>query len=127
VSAVALGLLASAAVSEPSQATLVLPVLCFPQVLFSGGMLAVPAMAVAGRAISAATSVRWTFEAVGKSFDLNNLYAHGNSPLGPPLLAQYGNSFARTLWQDWAILTMFTVVFLAGTCWVLARKGSVSR
>jgi ABC-type multidrug transport system ATPase subunit len=127
VSAVALGLLASAAVTEPSQATLVLPVLCFPQVLFSGGMLAVPAMAAAGKAISAVTSVRWTFEAVGESFALNNLYAHGNSPLGPPLLAQYQDSFSRAIWQDWAILAVFTLVFLAGTCWVLARKSAVSR
>lgn len=126
-SAVALGLFSSAAVTEPSQATLVLPVLCFPQVLFSGGMLAVPAMAAAGKAISAITSVRWTFEAVGKSFDLNNLYARGNSPLGPPLLAQYGDSFSRALWQDWAILAAFTLLFLLGTCWVLGRKSAVAR
>ncbi|MET8178327.1 ATP-binding cassette domain-containing protein [Streptomyces sp. NPDC005336] len=50
--ALALGLLASAAVREPGQATLMLPLLCFPQVLFSGAFVPVPRMAWAGRAIS---------------------------------------------------------------------------
>src|SRR5262249_32353821 len=40
--ALALGLLCSAAVSEPAQATLMLPMLCFPQVLFVGAILPVP-------------------------------------------------------------------------------------
>ena len=38
VSALALGLLASAAVSNAAQAALALPMICFPQVLFAGGL-----------------------------------------------------------------------------------------
>ncbi len=42
-SALALGLLASAAVSNAAQAALALPMLCFPQVLFGGAIVPVDA------------------------------------------------------------------------------------
>ena len=58
-------LLISAAVSEPSQATVALPMACFPQVLFVGAILPVPAMAAVGRWISYAMTNRWAFEALG--------------------------------------------------------------
>ena len=48
--ALALGLLTSALVSGPEQATIAMPMLCFPQVLFSGAILPVPIMAFIGKA-----------------------------------------------------------------------------
>jgi ABC-type multidrug transport system ATPase subunit len=122
--AIALGLLASAAVTDPVQVTLALPMLCWPQVLFSGGMLPVPVMAAVGRAISYFTSARWAFEGLGKSLDIETLFAKGSSEVGPPLLAQYGDSFSRAVWQDWLILAAFTVVCLSATCWVLNGKSA---
>jgi ABC-type multidrug transport system ATPase subunit/ABC-type multidrug transport system permease subunit len=120
--ALALGLLASAAVSEPGQATMALPMLCFPQVLFSGAILPVPTMAQVGKAISFPLSTRWTFEGLGKDIDLNHLWAFGDSPLGQPLLASYGDTFTRAVAADWMILAAFTLFFL-GYAWVLlARK-----
>jgi ABC-type multidrug transport system ATPase subunit len=120
--ALALGLLASAAVSEPQQATLMLPLLCFPEVLFSGAFVPVPQMAWAGRVLSAAMTNRWAFEALGGAIGLPHLWAHGASPLGPPLLASYGDSFARSSWVGWLLLAGFTALFLAGAWAVLARK-----
>jgi ABC-type multidrug transport system ATPase subunit len=67
--ALTLGLLTSAAVGNPSQATLALPMLCFPAVLFSGAILPVQVMAGVGAAISVAMPDRWAFEAIGH--DLN--------------------------------------------------------
>ena len=97
--ALGLGLLISAAVSEPSQATVALPMACFPQVLFVGAFLPVPAMAVVGRWISYAMTNRWAFEALGHSMGVTALWANGRSPLGPPLLASYGTTFGRpVLW-----------------------------
>jgi hypothetical protein len=64
VAALALGLLASAAVSDPAQATLALPMLCFPAVLFAGAVLPIGDMAAAGRAISIFVPARWGYEAV---------------------------------------------------------------
>jgi hypothetical protein len=120
--ALALGLLASAAVSQPGQATLMLPLLCFPQVLFSGAFVPVPQMAPVGRWLSWAMTNRWAFEALGSGIGLNALWAHGTSPLGPPLLASYGDSFGGPAARGWAWLGGFLVLFLAATWAVLARR-----
>ena len=120
--ALGLGLLISAAVSEPSQATIALPMLCFPQVLFVGAILPVPTMAAAGQWISYAMTNRWALEALGHSLGVAGLWANGRSPLGPPLLASYGTTFARPVAADWLILGGFTVAFLAATMAVVIRK-----
>ncbi|RKS73636.1 ABC-type multidrug transport system ATPase subunit [Actinomadura pelletieri DSM 43383] len=122
LAALALGLLVSAAVTDPTQATMALPMLCFPQVLFVGAILPVPVMAAPGRWLSHAMSNRWAFEGLGHSLGVERLWGSGRSPLGPPLLASYGDTFARAVAVDWAVLGGFTVLFLAGTCLVLARR-----
>ncbi|GAA4604297.1 hypothetical protein GCM10023195_14620 [Actinoallomurus liliacearum] len=122
-----LGLLISAVVGDPAQATMALPMLCFPQVLFVGAILPVPVMAVAGRVLSYGMSNRWAFEALGHSLGVARLWAHGRSPLGPPLLASYGATFSRPVAVDWVILTGFTALFLALTCVVLARGTAYGR
>jgi ABC-type multidrug transport system ATPase subunit/ABC-type multidrug transport system permease subunit len=120
--ALGLGLLVSAAVSEPSQATIAMPMACFPQVLFVGAILPVPTMAVAGKWISYAMTNRWAFEALGNSLGVARLWATGRSPLGPPLLASYGSTFGRAVGVDWLILAAFTVAFFAATIAVVIRK-----
>ena len=65
VAALGLGLLASATVSNVAQATLALPMLCFPAVLFSGAILPVNLMAGVGAAFSWVIPSRWAFEAIG--------------------------------------------------------------
>jgi ABC-type multidrug transport system ATPase subunit len=120
--ALTLGLLCSAAVSEVAQASLLLPMLCFPQVLFVGAILPVPAMAVVGRLLSYAMSNRWAFEGLGHSVGVPRLWRDGGSPLGPPLLATYGDSFARTVWVDWLLLAGFATLFLLATGAVVSRK-----
>lgn len=121
-SALGLGLLISAAVSEPSQATIAMPMACFPQVLFVGAILPVPVMAVAGKWISYAMTNRWAFEALGNSLGVAKLWSSGTSRLGPPLLASYGDTFSRPVAADWAILGGFTVALLAATVAVVIRK-----
>jgi ABC-type multidrug transport system ATPase subunit len=120
--ALALGLLCSAAVSDATQATLMLPMLCFPQVLFVGAILPVPVMAAVGRWVSWAMSNRWCFEALGHTIGVEHLWRDGGSPLGPPLLATYGHSFSRPVWQDWVALAGFAALFFVATCAVLAVK-----
>ena len=114
VAALALGLLTSAAVTNPSQATLALPLLCFPAVLFSGAILPLAAMAPVGRVISALMPDRWAFEAIGHDLGLRRLFATGGSKLGPPLLAQYGNAGTHSTGFYWGVLVVFTAVFLIG-------------
>jgi ABC-type multidrug transport system ATPase subunit len=122
LAALALGLLTSAAVSGPAQATIALPLLSFPQVLFSGAILAVPIMATIGKAVSYGMADRWAFEGLGHELGLNRLLGDGASPLGRPLLAEYGDTFARGTWIAWAILAGMAIVFLVGAVAVCARK-----
>ncbi|WP_242892745.1 ATP-binding cassette domain-containing protein [Actinomadura litoris] len=122
LAALALGLLVSAAVTDPAQATMALPMLCFPQVLFVGAILPVPVMAAPGRWLSYAMSNRWAFEGLGHSLGVERLWGSGRSPLGPPLLASYGDTFSRSVLVDWALLAGFAALFLAATCLVLSRR-----
>ena len=124
--ALTLGLLASAAVDNPSQATLALPMLCFPAVLFSGAILPVHVMAQVGKWISAVIPVRWAFEAVGRDLEIRELLLGGGSPLGPPLVASYGEAGLDPIATYWSYLAAFAVVFLVGAWMILRRKMSRS-
>jgi ABC-type multidrug transport system ATPase subunit len=124
--ALTLGLLTSAAVGNPSQATLALPMLCFPAVLFSGAILPVHVMAGVGAAISTIIPDRWAFEAIGHDLGVRHLLAHGGSPLGPPLLQAYGNAGTQTTGVYWLYLAAFAVVFFAGAWITLVRRCSSS-
>lgn len=127
VAAVTLGLLASAAVSNPAQATLVLPMLCFPAVLFSGAILPVHVMAEVGRWISLFVPVRWAFEAVGRDFEVRQLLVEGGSPLGPPLVATYGSAGQQETTTYWLILAAFAIAFFLGAWAVLQARLRTSR
>ena len=120
--ALTLGLLTSAAVANPAQATLALPMLCFPAVLFSGAIVPVHVMASVGAAISALMPDRWAFEALGHDLGIRHLLAKGGSPLGPPLLRAYGDAGTQTTGVYWDYLGAFAVVFFAGAWVTLARK-----
>jgi hypothetical protein len=121
VAALGLGLLASAAVGNVAQATLALPMLCFPAVLFSGAILPVHLMAGPGAALSAVIPSRWAFEAMGHDLGARHILASGGSPLGPPLLESYGSAGTQPTVAYWSILGAFAVVFLVATWAVLNR------
>ena len=116
-----MGLLTSAAVRDPSQATLALPMLCFPAVLFSGAILPVNVMAGAGAAISLVVPDRWAFESVGRLLGIRELLEGGGSPLGPPLVASYGDAGTLATGTYWAILAAFALAFLLAAWPVLRR------
>jgi hypothetical protein len=121
VAALALGLLTSASVGNVAQATLALPMLCFPAVLFSGGILPVHLMARAGAVLSTAMPTRWAFEGVGHDLGAERILAHGGSPLGPPLLESYGDAGGHSTGWYWLLTAGFAAAFLVGTWLVLVR------
>jgi hypothetical protein len=127
IAALGLGLLTSAAVGNVSQATLALPMLCFPAVLFSGAILPVHLMAPAGSALSVVIPSRWAFEAIGHDLGARRILADGSSPLGPPLLASYGDAGTASTGTYWLILAAFVVVFLVATWGVVVRSTRTSR
>ncbi len=119
IAALSLGLLTSAAVGNVAQATLALPMLCFPAVLFAGAILPVHLMAKAGAAFSGAMPTRWAFEAIGHDLGARRILARGGSTLGPPLLESFGNAGRASTAVYWLILSAFAVVFLVATWGVL--------
>ena len=123
LAALGLGLLTSASVGNVAQATLALPMLCFPAVLFSGAILPVNLMASAGAAFSTVIPSRWSFEAIGHDLGARRILADGGSPLGRPLLASYGDAGTQSTGTYWLILAAFAVVFLVGT-WAVIVRGS---
>ncbi|BBX71142.1 ATP-binding cassette domain-containing protein [Mycolicibacterium psychrotolerans] len=117
-SALALGLLASAAVSTAAQAALALPMLCFPQVLFGGAIVPVDAMAAPGRLISAALSNRHAFEALGRHLDLDRYTAT------VPAMAAYRDTFTGGAAHSIGALAVLTVGLTLATVWVLTRRSA---
>jgi ABC-type multidrug transport system ATPase subunit len=122
VAALGLGLLTSAAVGNVAQATLALPMLCFPAVLFSGAILPVHLMAAPGSALSVVIPSRWAFEGIGHDLGARRILAEGGSPLGPPLLESYGDAGTQSTGTYWVILSAFAVVLLVATWAVMARS-----
>jgi hypothetical protein len=122
VAALGLGLLTSAAVSNVAQATLALPMLCFPAVLFSGAILPVHLMATPGAMFSAVIPSRWAFESIGHDLGARRILAEGGSPLGRPLLESYGDAGTQSTAMYWLILASFAVVLLVATWAVMVRS-----
>ena len=112
----ALGLLASASVTSPAQATLALPMLCFPQVLFSGAMVPVATMTGAGEAISRAMSDRWGFEAVARLLELD---------ASDPGVRAWSGAITGGIGAHVAILVAMTVGATVATMAVLSRRTRV--
>src|SRR4051794_23874013 len=119
IAALCLGLLASAAVTSTAQAALALPMLCFPAVLFSGAMVPNSVMAGAGRAISAAMSDRWAFEAIA---------GHLRIPARIGSASPYAGLGASSHATYWMLLAGFALVTAAGAyATVHHRAGQAAR
>jgi hypothetical protein len=116
VSALTLGLLASAAVSNASQAALALPMLCFPQVLFAGAVVPVADMAAPGRLFSLGLANRYSFEALGNGLRLDEFSST------VPSMRAYGDTFSGAVAPSWLMLAGFAALFALATVWVLHRR-----
>ena len=120
-SALALGLLASAAVSNAAQAALALPMLCFPQVLFGGAIVPVDQMATPGRLMSLVLSNRHAFDALGRDLDLDRY----TTTL--PAMSAYRDTFHGGTGASLIALASFAVVLTLATVWVLDRRSAPAR
>jgi ABC transport system ATP-binding/permease protein len=116
LSALALGLLASATVSNAAQAALALPMLCFPQVLFAGAVVPVADMAAPGRWLSLGLANRFSFEALGRALGLDQFTGT------LPAMRAYGGTFSGSVAGRWLVLAALAGVFALATVWVLRRR-----
>lgn len=116
VAGLAVGLLASAAVQNASQATMALPMLCFPQVLFAGAVVPVEEMATAGQVMSFGLIDRWSFEALGRTLEINALIGDDVATAG------YVPAFSGSPVAAWLTMAGIAVVATVATATVLARR-----
>ena len=116
ISALALGLFASAAVSSAAQAALALPMLCFPQVLFGGAIVPVDQMATPGRLMSVVLSNRHAFDALGRDLDLDRYAAT------LPAMSAYRETFQGGNTASLIALASFAVALTLATAWLLDRR-----
>jgi ABC-type multidrug transport system ATPase subunit len=123
IAATTIGLLASTAVTEPSHATLALPMICFPAVLFSGGVLPVASMAAAGRFISIGMPDRWAFEGLARLLDVQAL--GGDRATSP--LAQHGDAFTGGVGGHAAVMAIISLAALGATTWLLSWRATDGR
>ena len=117
-SALALGLLASAAVSNAAQAALALPMLCFPQVLFGGAIVPVDEMAAPG-----ALDELWPVQppcvrGTGSRPGSRPVHHHAAGDVRLPRHLQ------RRHRASLIALAAFAVVLTLATVWVLRRRSS---
>lgn len=70
--------------------------------------------------------MRWSFEAVGRDLGIRALLLEGGNPLGPRLVASYGDAGFRATGTYWAFLGITVVVCLLGALLVLARTADRS-
>jgi hypothetical protein len=96
-------------------------------VLFSGGVLAVRAMALPGELLSLVTPDRWAFEAIGAQLDLDGLLGGETSGRGGQLLAEHGSAFSHPATTQWLVLALFIGVLLVGARAVVARRTATAR
>ncbi|OBK64649.1 ABC transporter ATP-binding protein [Mycobacterium colombiense] len=116
ISALALGLFASAAVSNAAQAALALPMLCFPQVLFGGAIVPVDQMATPGRLMSLVLSNRHAFDALGRDLQLDRY----TTTL--PAMSAYRQTFQGGNVISLLALVSFAVALTLATAWLLDRR-----
>jgi hypothetical protein len=116
--ALATGLLASAAVRDTTQATLALPLICFPQVLFAGLLIPHPDMTLVGQRMSDVLATRWGFGAIGTNLGLEGLLDPGT--------AAYRPAFASSTLHGCVVLVVIGLVLTAATVAVLRRRTATS-
>jgi len=114
IAALATGLLASSAVGDTTQATLALPMICFPQVLFAGILVPRTAMTMVGRLMSDVLVTRWGFESIGDALGLGGGGGSGPDP--------FAATFKGTVAHGWVVLALVAATMLAGTVVVLRRR-----
>lgn len=116
LSALALGLLASALVRDAAQATLALPMVCFPQVLFAGAVIGVLDMAPAGSLLSHGMATRWGFEGIARSLDVESSMNFGGE------LAAFEPALTGAVASTAIVLCCITAALLAATVRVVHHR-----
>lgn len=123
----AVGLCISAAVPTSDRAVTIVPVAMIPQIMFSGGLIALSELGSA-KWLSAIFGARWAFQAFGR-LTKRDFYIGNPANPNPANGIRIPNSFWEQFQGSWVTgalgLVVLTVVFTGLAMWLVIRKSSV--
>jgi ABC-type multidrug transport system ATPase subunit/pSer/pThr/pTyr-binding forkhead associated (FHA) protein/ABC-type multidrug transport system permease subunit len=119
---VALGLLLSAFVANPDRAASIVPIILIPQIIFSGTLIKVAELPVAGKALSWFVAGNWGVQAVGQASGVGAVVNAASQLDAARNNAVAKDPFYIGVWPSILILLAMVVISLAITVWALRRK-----
>ncbi|MDQ2783625.1 MAG: ABC transporter permease, partial [Chloroflexota bacterium] len=119
---VALGLLLSAFVANPDRAASIVPIILIPQIIFSGTLIKVADLPVAGKILSWFVAGNWGVQAVGQASGVGAVVNAAARLEAGQNNANVKEPFYIGAWPSILILLVMAVISLGITVWALRRK-----
>ena len=119
---VALGLLLSAFVANPDRAASIVPIILIPQIIFSGTLIKVADLPVAGKILAWFVAGNWGVQAVGQASGVGDVVNAAARIEAGQNNANVKEPFYIGAWPSILILLVMVVVSLGITIWALRRK-----
>jgi ABC-type multidrug transport system ATPase subunit/pSer/pThr/pTyr-binding forkhead associated (FHA) protein len=119
---VALGLLLSAFVANPDRAASLVPIVLIPQIIFSGTLIKVADLPVAGKMLSWFVAGNWGVQAVGQASGVGAIVNAASQLEAARNNAVAKDPFYIGVWPSILILLVMVAVSIGITVWALQRK-----
>ena len=119
---IALGLLLSAFVANPDRAASIVPIVLIPQIIFSGTLIKVADLPIAGKVIAWFVAGNWGVQAVGQASGVGDIVNASVQIQARQTNAIPKDPFYIGVWPAVLILLVMTAVSVAITVWALQRK-----
>ncbi|MGI8688557.1 MAG: FHA domain-containing protein [Thermomicrobiales bacterium] len=119
---VALGLLLSAFVANPDRAASIVPIVLIPQIIFSGTLIKVADLPVAGKILAWFVAGNWGVQAVGQASGVGAVVNAAARLEAGQNNANVKEPFYIGAWPSILILLVMVAVSLGITVWALRRK-----
>jgi len=119
---IALGLLLSAFVANPDRAASIVPIVVVPQIIFSGTLIKVADLPVAGKVVAWFVAANWGVQGVGQASGVGSIVNSATHMQNRQQNLSLKDPYYVGVWPCVLILLLMTVVSIGMTVWALRRK-----
>ena len=119
---VSLGLLLSAFVANPDRAASIVPIVLIPQIIFSGTLIKVAELPVAGKIVAYFVAANWGVQGVGQASGVGDIVNSATQIANQQQHTDLKNPFYASVWPSLLILVAMSAVALGVTVWAMRRK-----
>ncbi len=119
---IALGLLLSAFVANPDRAASIVPIVLVPQIIFSGTLIKVADLPVAGKVVAWFVAANWGVQGVGQASGVGSIVNSATHMQNRQQNLSLKDPYYVGVWLCVLILLLMTVVSIGMTVWALRRK-----